>query len=65
MTLPELWKQTRTLPSDSRVIVEQLFSELEHVGQKLNTDNHPNYEFSSANTSYYQPPWFNSNARIQ
>jgi hypothetical protein len=60
--LPEIWKQTRDLPPTKKDLVDRLFIELERVNQQLA------YYEPRSNTSsqpYYQPPWFNSNARIQ
>jgi hypothetical protein len=67
--LPEIWKQTRDLPPVQLALIDQLFSEIEHVNQKLNFENTQtflNYEFKfdSPKSNYYQPRWF-QNGNIQ
>lgn len=70
-SLPEIWRQTLTLPPDKRALVTELFREIEHQNQKLGSESKTtlsNYEFrfNSTNSKYYQPRWFGeSNGKIQ
>lgn len=66
-----LWRQTRDLPPKQLAIVNQLFSEVEHINQKVDVPPGSDSPFqveldlSLHQTYYYEPRWFSTNGQIQ
>lgn len=69
--IAEIWRQTRDLPPTHLDIVNQLFSEIEHLAQKTPTpENSPEQQeldlrYNAKQSKYYEPRWFSSNGQVQ
>lgn len=65
--IEEIWRQTRDLPPDKRIIVNSLFSEIEHLHEDRSIDQAPPGQLEFFHQSkYYEPKWFSStNGQIQ
>lgn len=68
----EIWRQAITLPPDQRALVTELFREIEHQNQLLESESKTTlsnceFQFNTTKSKYYQPKWFGdcSNGKIQ
>lgn len=59
--IEEIWRQTRDLPPAKLVIVNSLFSEIEHLHEEHYTNPILTGQMELFHQSkYYEPKWFNS-----